>query len=394
MPEKIPDTRRNVLLLGLVSFINDTASKIIIPLLPLFIAHQGGNGLAIGLIAGLSDSVASLMKLLAGYWSDRFAHRMPFVFSGYLIASFSKLLLAFSTSWPQTLALRIGERLGKGIRSAPRDALLASATKQKTRGRGFGIHRAMDSGGALFGTLLVLGLYWFLNLDFEAIFLIAGIISFVSLIPLFWVRETRGKINHKLKLNIRGLPPTLKRFMLIAFTYALANFSYMFFILRAQGAFEGRMAVAIPLLLYALFQLSSTLFAIPAGVLSDRVGRQRVLIVGYGLFTLLCMGFLYAESLLPLLLLFLLYGLNFAFVEATERAYVADLAGQEERGTALGAYHMATSLAALPAGLLAGLLWDINPLYTFATGALLSFAAMAMLIAMPSPSNPESTQSD
>jgi len=393
MPKKTPDTQRNVLLLGLVSFINDTASKIIIPLLPLFIAHQGGNGLAIGLIAGLSDSVASLMKLLAGYWSDRFAHRMPFVFGGYLIASFSKLLLAFSTSWPQTLVLRIGERLGKGIRSAPRDALLASATKQRTRGKGFGIHRAMDSGGALFGTLLVFGLYWFLNLEFEAIFLIAGVISFVSLIPLFWVRETRGKINHQLKLHLGGLHPTLKRFMLIAFTYALANFSYMFFILRAQGAFEGRQAVAIPLLLYALFQLSSTLFAIPAGVLSDRVGRQRVLIVGYALFTLLCMGFLYTESLWQLLLLFLLYGLNFAFVEATERAYVADLAGQEERGTALGAYHMATSLAALPAGLLAGWLWDIDPLYTFATGALLSFAAVAMLIVMPSPTNTESTQS-
>lgn len=379
MPDTSNAARRNVLLLGLVSFINDTASKIIIPLLPLFIAQQGGTGLAIGLIAGLSDSVASLMKLFAGYWSDRFAHRMPFVFGGYIIASFSKLLLAFSASWPQTLVLRVGERLGKGIRSAPRDALLASSTQRKTRGKGFGIHRAMDSGGALFGTLLVLGLYWFLHLGYEAIFLTAGVISFISLIPLFWVRETRGKINHQLKLHLRGLQPTLKRFMLIAFIYALANFSYMFFILRAQGAFEGRLAVAIPLLLYALFQFSSTLFAIPAGILSDRVGRQRVLIVGYALFTLLCMGFLYAESFWPLLMLFLLYGLNFAFVEATERAYVADLAGHKERGTALGAYHMATSLAALPAGLLAGLLWDINPLYTFATGALLSFAALLML---------------
>jgi MFS family permease len=383
MLEPRPNTQRNVILLGLVSFINDTASKIIIPLLPLFIAHQGGTGLAIGLIAGISESIASLSKLFAGYWSDRFAQRKPFVFFGYGLSSLSKLLLAYSASWPQTLALRVGERLGKGIRSAPRDALLASATKRKSRGRGFGIHRAMDSGGALFGTLLVLGLYWFLNLGFETIFLIAGIISFISLAPLFWVHETRGKTNHKLHLHLRGLPSRLKQFMLIAFTYALGNFSYMFFILRAEGTFDGRLAVAIPLLLYALYQLSSTVFAVPAGLLSDRVGRQRVLLIGYGLFTLMCLGFLYADSLWPLLLLFLLYGINFAFVEATERAYVADLAAHEERGTALGAYHMATSLAALPAGLVAGALWDVDPLYTFGVGALLSFVALLMLLRMP-----------
>lgn len=381
-----PDTGRNVLLLGIVSFINDTSSKIIIPLLPLFIAQQGGTGLAIGLIAGLSDSIASMSKMLAGYWSDRFAQRKPFVFFGYGISSLSKLLLAFSASWPQTLGLRIGERLGKGIRSAPRDALLASATQRKSRGRGFGIHRAMDSGGALFGTLLVLGLYWFLDLEFQSIFLIAGVISFISLAPLFWVKETRGEINHKLRLNLRGLAPPLKRFILIAFTYALANFSYMFFILRAEGAFEGRLAVAIPLMLYALFQLSSTVFALPAGLLSDRIGRQRVLLIGYALFTVLCLGFLVADSLWPLLVLFLLYGLNFAFVEATERAYVADLSVHNERGTALGAYHMATSLAALPAGLLAGVLWDIDPLYTFAAGTLLSFIALLMLLRMPTES--------
>lgn len=385
--ERLP-TQSNVILLGLVSFINDTASKIIIPLLPLFITEQGGTGIAIGLIAGLSDSIASLSKLFAGYWSDRYARRKAFVIVGYTISSLSKLLLAFSVSWPQTLTLRIGERIGKGIRSAPRDALLASATRRNVRGKGFGIHRAMDSGGALFGTLLVLALYWFLQLEFHSIFLIAGIISFVSLVPLLWVRETRGKINHQLQLHLRGLPSTLKHFMLIAFIYSLANFSYMFFILQAEDAFEGRLAVAIPLLLYALFQLSSTLFAIPAGILSDRIGRQRVLLIGYGLFTLLCLGFLFAESLWPLLLLFLLYGLNFAFVEATERAYVADLTGEEERGTALGAYHMATSLAALPAGVLAGVLWDIDPLYTFVLGALLSLTALLFLFRMPQTTKP------
>lgn len=377
------DARRNVLLLGLVSFINDMASKILLPLLPLFIAQQGGTGLAIGLIAGLSDSVASLSKLIAGYWSDRFARRKPFVIIGYTLSSLSKLLLAFSGSWPQTLVLRIGERLGKGIRSAPRDALLAAATARRTRGRGFGLHRAMDSAGALLGTLAVLGLYWFLNLDMRTIFLIAGIISFISLLPLLRLQESRKAANKNVRLQLRRLPGALKQFMFIAFTYALANFSYMFFLLRAEGVFDGRLAIAIPLLLYALFQLTSTLFAIPAGVLSDRIGRQRVLQVGYALFTLLCLGFLFAATLWQLLLLFFLYGLNFAFVESTERTFVADLAPPQERGTALGAYHMATSLAALPAGLLAGLLWDLNPLYTFGAGALLSCVALLLLLRMP-----------
>jgi MFS family permease len=388
MPEPPIDARRNVLLLGAVSFINDTASKIIIPLLPLFIAQQGGTGLAIGLIAGFSESIASLTKLIAGHWSDRLQRRKPFVFGGYLLSSLAKLLLAFSVSWPQTLALRVAERLGKGARSAPRDALLAAATKKNNRGRGFGLHRAMDSGGALFGTLLVLALYWFLDLGFQTIFLIAGMISFASLLPLFWVREQRSNKRLAIPLHWRRLPPTLKRFLGIAFVYALANFSYMFFILRAEGAFDGRLAVAIPLLLYALYQLSFTLFAFPAGVLSDRIGRRRVLLAGYGLFTLLCLGFIFAGTLLPLLGLFLLYGLNYALVEATERALVADLAPETERGTALGAYHMATSLAALPAGLLAGLLWDLNPLYTFSAGALLSLTASAMLLRVPASARP------
>ncbi|MCW8840784.1 MAG: MFS transporter [Gammaproteobacteria bacterium] len=383
MQSREPDAHRNILLLGVVSFINDTSSKIIMPLLPLFIAQQGGTGLAIGLIAGLSDSIASITKLLAGYWSDRLERRKPFVITGYLFSSVAKLLLAFSVSWQQTLLLRISERLGKGLRSAPRDALLAAATHKGNRGRGFGIHRAMDSGGALLGTLLVLALYWFADWDFQAIFLFAGLLGFVSLLPLVRVQESANRKLHRTPLRLRELPRPLKHFMLIAFTYALGNFSYMFFILRAESTFDARLAVALPLLLYALYQLSYTLFAIPAGLLSDRIGRRRVLLIGYGLFTLLCLGFLFGSSLSWLLVLFLLYGINFAFVNATERALVADLVSGDERGTALGTFHMTVSLAALPAGLLAGLLWDAEPLYTFIAGALLSAVALLLLATMP-----------
>lgn len=379
--ERQSRNRVNVILLGIVSFINDTSSKIIVPLLPLFIAQLGGGGLAVGLIAGLSDSAASLAKLLAGYWSDRLGRRKPFVLVGYALSALAKLLLALAGSWPQVLTLRVAERLGKGVRSAPRDAILAASTEKSHRGRGFGLHRAMDSGGALLGTLLVLVLYWFFDLGFTQIFLIAGLLGFFSLAPLWFVRERGdGRPPIRPRLQFSTLPPALRRFMFIAFTYALANFSYMFFVLRAEGLFEERLAVAMPLLLYALYQLSFTLFAIPAGILSDRIGRRAVLLAGYCLFTLLCLGFMIAESLPALLLLFLLYGVNYALVEATERTLVSDLAPESERGTALGVYHMTTSLAAFPAGLLAGMLWDLSPGYTFAAGALLSALAFVMLL--------------
>lgn len=393
MDGSAPEQRRsraNIILLGVVSFINDASSKIIVPILPLFIAQLGGGGLAVGLTAGLSDSAASLAKLFAGYWSDRLGRRKPFVIIGYSLSALAKLSLAITTSWPQVLALRVAERLGKGVRSAPRDAILAASTEKRTRGRGFGLHRAMDSGGALLGTLAVLGLYWFLDLGFLHIFLIAGLLGFVSLLPLWFVQEKEdGTKTQPPRLQLTALPKPLRRFMLIAFTYALANFSYMFFVLRSEGLFEDRLAVAVPLLLYALYQFSFTLFAIPAGILSDLIGRRTVLLAGYGLFTLVCLGFIFAETLPSLLLLFLFYGVNYALVEATERTLVSDLAPEGERGTALGAYHMTTSLAALPAGLLAGLLWDLDPTYTFVAGALLSATALAMLAGMLDSDRPD-----
>ncbi len=382
-PAEQQRNRANVILLGAVSFINDTSSKIILPILPLFIAQLGGGGLAVGLTAGLGDSAASLAKLFAGYWSDRLGKRKAFVFVGYALSAVAKLLLAMTTAWQQVVGLRVAERLGKGLRSAPRDAILAASTVKRSRGRGFGLHRAMDSGGALLGTLVVLGLYWFLGLGFTHIFLIAGVLGFASLVPLVFVQEkSDGQKPQQPRLQLAALPKPLRRFMLIAFTYALANFSYMFFVLRAEGLFEGRLAVAMPLLLYALYQLSFTVFAIPVGILSDRIGRRAVLLAGYGLFTLVSLGFIFAGTLPALLLLFLLYGVNYALVEATERTLVSDLAPETERGTALGAYHMMTSLAALPAGLLAGLLWELEPAYTFGAGALLSATSLAMLAGM------------
>jgi MFS family permease len=376
-----PNNRRNIVLLGLVSFINDTSSKIILPVLPLFIKELGGSGMAIGIISGVSDSVASLFNMFAGYWSDRAGKRKGFVFGGYFVSAIAKLLFAFASLWQHVLLLRIAERLGKGVRSAPRDALLASSTNNLNRGRGFGVHRAMDSGGAVLGTLVAFVLFWYLGMSLSQMFIIAGIIGFTSLVPLLFVKEKDNTVrcNHY-RFNLQQLSPTLKKFILVTFLFALANFSYMFFVLHSQGAFQGKLSVGIPILLYALYNLAYTLFAIPAGILSDRIGRRNVLLAGYALFALVCLGFIIADSLAMYLLLFVLYGLNYALVNANERAYVSDLAEQPARGIALGSYHTATSLAALPAGLIAGLLWDKDPIYTFSFGALFALAAVIVLV--------------
>ena len=375
--------KRNVIWLGVVSFINDTASEIIIPLLPFFITAIGGTGFAVGLISGVGESIAGMFKVAAGYWSDRLNKRIPFIFSGYLIAQVSKILLAIASVWPHVLILRATERLGKGIRSAPRDSLLAGSTDKKTRGKWFGVHRAFDSGGAILGTLLAFLFYYLLKFDFTLIFLIAGGIGFFSLIPLIFVRDYSAAIpeaKKKFTLQLKGFSSPLKMFFAVATLFALANFSYMFFVLKAKDFFGGLLSVGAPILLYTLYNISYTAMAIPAGKLSDRIGRRPVLIIGYALFAATSLGFEFADAVWQLIALFVLYGVCYAFVNATERAYVSDLAPEHARGTALGSYHTLVSLGALPAGLIAGLLWDVNHTYTFIYGAVMSLAAVLLFL--------------
>jgi MFS family permease len=371
--------KKNIYLLGLVSFINDTASDIILPILPLFIKEIGGAGLAVGLISGLGESVASLFKMLSGYWSDKLGKRKPFVFFGYFIASIAKFLFAFAGNWHQVLVLKVTERFGKGLRAAPRDAILATSTEIDGRGRGFGIHRAMDSGGAVMGSILAFVFFWFFGLEFTTIFMIAGVIAFFSLIPLVFVKEKdRKRKTTTLGVGLKGLSQPLKIFMIIAALFALGNFSYMFFVLKSETYFGGKLAIGIPLLLYILYNASYTIFAIPSGILSDRIGRRYVLLAGYALFGLVCVGFVFADSLPLLIILFVLFGLNYALVNANERAFVSDLAGEDIRGTALGTFHMLTSMAALPAGLIAGFLWDIDVNYAFIYGSVISVLVVVL----------------
>jgi len=375
----------SIILLGVVSFITDTSSDMMWPILPMFITAIGGTGLAVGLIGGLGESVASVLKVFSGYWSDKFGSRKPLVVLGYTTSSMSKLFFPFITAWPHLLLLKPLERFGKGLRTAPRDAIIADSAAKGARGRGFGIHRAMDTSGAILGSVVAFVLFWFLGLELKTIFLIAAGIAFLALLPLTFVKDVKTKPKQvSLRIGLEGLERPLKLFILVATIFALGNFSYMFFILKAQEAFQPlfpeKMANAIPILLYALFNTSYALLSIPTGVLSDRIGRERILMIGYFLFGLTCIGFVFSSSLISFIILFLLYGLFYAFVEGVQRAFASDMTSKELRGTALGAFHTSTGLAALPASAVAGFLWDIHPEITFIYGAVAAFVASGMLM--------------
>jgi len=241
----------NILLLGFVSFLNDISSEIIQPILPLFIAQLGGGSMAVGLIGGVSDGLPSILKLLSGCYTDRLGRRKPLVVAGYALSAAGKIFLPFSSAWQHVFLLKTVERSGKGVRSAPRDAMISESADEKNKGRGFGLHRAMDSAGAVVGSLLAY-LLWQGGYSYSSILMLAGILSIVALIPFIKVKESFSGSECSIRLNLSALSPELKAFLFIACLFALGNFSYMFFILRAQAHFTGSMAVAAPILLYLL----------------------------------------------------------------------------------------------------------------------------------------------
>ena len=368
----------NVILLGLASLLTDVSGEIITAVLPLFLTSLGAGAIIIGLVSGLSEAVISVFKVLSGYWSDKYGKRKPFIVFGYAFASFSKLLLAISTTWPLVLIFRPLERLGKGIRDPPRDAFIAETTMKKVHGKVFGVHKALDNLGALIGSLLAFFFIWKLGLSFNTSLFISAIIAFTALFPLSFVKEKVKKpMKISLGLGLRKLPKQLKVFLSIATLYALAHFSYMFLILKAQLAFNN---YTTPLLLYFIFNVSYVIFTIPGGMLYDTIGRKNILAIGYSMLVLTFLGFAFTSSTFTQFsVLFIMYGVSKAFVESNERAFASDLASKEI-GTALGTFHMAKGLAALPAGLIAGALWKfINPTAAFMYGAIVALISAISL---------------
>ena len=371
----------NILLLGLVSFLADASTHMIKPILPAFITALGGSSLAVGGIGGLTESATSLLKVLSGYWSDRIRRRKPFLFLGYLTSAAAKLLFPLSTAWQHLLILMPAERVGKGLRGAPRDALIAALVKEPVRGRGFGFHRAMDSAGAIIGSLAAFLLVTRFDLPVRSILVVGAIVAFAAVAPIFAVREKRRHegSSDPPGLSLRGFSIPFYLFLIVATIFGLGNFSYMFFILRALDVFGPNGSLGLTILLYALINVTYAGLSVPAGALSDRIGRKKVLLMGYGLFAATCLGLVLARGWPDLFFLFALYGGFRALTDGPQRALVADLVPFEIRGTALGVFHTAVGLAALPASLAAGALWQLAPRWTFLYGAALGLTAVVLL---------------
>ncbi|MHA1358766.1 MAG: MFS transporter [Candidatus Helarchaeota archaeon] len=387
--------RKNVILLGLTSLITDSSSEIIFPLMPFFLTALvalGGSvieiGLLIGFIGGLGDSLSSVLKAISGFWSDKIHKKKPFVVAGYSISAGAKLFFPLSINGGQVAAVRVIERTGKGIRDAPRDAIIAESTEAK-KGMGFGIHRALDSAGAVIGTLVALLFILIIRPDstdpsstmaaLRIIFFFAAGLAFFSLIPLLFVKSKEGEVTAKYKLGFRNLTGRYWLLILITGLFSLGNFTYMFFVFQTSSYFPDEWALITPLALYILFNIVYTCFSIPGGLLSDRIGKSKILIMGYGFFGLTCLNFIFSNTLYLFILGFCLYGLSFALIETVQRALVSDITSPEIRGTALGTFHTITGLAALPAGLIAGYLFDIAPFWTFLYGAIIALISLILL---------------
>lgn len=380
---KEKDGKKNVLLLGITSFLNDFSSEMVMPILPMFLASLGASPIFIGLISGVRDALTNLLKLLFGHYSDTVGKRMPFIYAGYLNSAVWKIALAFSPSAWFALAAVSLERLGKGIREAPRDAMISQLMPKKT-GAGFGLHQALDTGGALLGSIAVAAVMLLMQVDYWIIIAVAGVLAFLTVIPLLMVREPKFKPRSN-KFNLseihKAIPPGLAVFIAISSVFALANFSYMFFIMKAQLT-EG---AVVPIFLYILFNLSYAFLSYPIGKYADAVGKRNVLAAGYLLFALVSLGLALSASLMLYIPLFILYGVSFAAVSGTQKAYASDMAPEDLKGTSIGAFQTITGLVAIPAGLIAGALWEsFSPEHTFYFGFIMAaVAALALILIMP-----------
>jgi MFS family permease len=390
---------RNVFAISLVSLLNDVSSEIIYPLLPIFLSSTlGASARAIGFIEGSAESVSSLLKLFAGYLSDRLKQRKLLVVSGYALATVVRPLLAFATSWQQVLAIRLTDRVGKGIRTAPRDAMIADAAGPEQRGIAFGFHRAMDHGGAVIGPLLGYVVVFFLATNSEAptaaefsvIFLLASVPAFAAVIlAIFFMRESHvhaSKTPDVPKLSLRGFNSNFKRFLIVLGLFTLSNSSDGFLILRAR---DSGISVAIIPLLWAAHHGTKVLSSLLGGDLSDRLGRKRLIVSGWILYAAVYAGFAFATAPISIWALFLVYGVYFGLVEGAEKALVADLVRPEQRGTAYGLYNLAFGVTVLPASVLMGTIWDWKgPTTAFLVSAAMgSAAAILLLILVRSTSN-------
>jgi MFS family permease len=392
----------NVLWLSVVSFLNDAASEMIYPLLPLFVVGTLGAGpAALGVIEGIAESASSLFKLLSGWFSDRFRRRRALVLAGYAVAAFVRPLIALATAPWHVLAVRFTDRLGKGVRTAPRDALLAASVPADMRGRAFGFHRAADHAGAVVGpivaSLLLLAFAGSLRPVF-ALALVPGVLA--VLVVVLRVREERppeaeraADGSRRADDTVRGIEPahpgpSFIRFLLVLVVFTLGNATDAFLLLRASDI---GVATAMVPLLWSVHHVSKMTWSVPGGAIADRIGARPAILAGWLVYALTYAGFAFASEPWHAWALFVGYGLFYGLTESPEKALVAALAPSNVRGSAFGAYHAAIGIAALPASVLFGFIWQrAGATAAFLYGAGLALVASLLLLVLVRPAQVQS----
>ena len=377
---------RNVVILGFVSLLNDGASEMIYPLLPAFLtAVLGAGPAALGIIEGIAEATASLLKLYSGYLSDRVKRRKGWIVAGYSLSNVIRPLIAFSTSWLQVLALRFSDRVGKGLRTSPRDAIIADSTPADYRGMAYGFHRAMDHGGAILGPLAATGLLLVLHDDIKSIFLLSflpGLFAVILLLSGLREQPSEGpRTVPSSSFNFRSawneMSTGFRSFLGTILLFTLGNSTDAFLLLRAQ-----HLGVPVTLLpmIWVVLHIVKMGFSVPGGMLSDRIGRKKVIVAGWIVYALVYAGFGQADQQWHAWALFAVYGIFFGLTEGVEKALVADLAPVHLRGSAFGLYHLVVGAGALPASLLFGLIWQkLGPAAAFGMGAGLALVASLLL---------------
>jgi len=372
---------RTVIILGLVSFLNDTASEMITPLLPLFLTTTLGAGAAIvGLVEGVAEATASILKLISGYLADRGWNTKKMVVSGYTVSNASRPLIGLAGGWSLVLVLRFLDRVGKGIRTAPRDALIAASTDEQIRGRAFGFHRTLDHSGAMFGPLLAFGLLQW-GMTMEHVFMASIVPGAALILLLVFGLKVPPRVKPEqppARLHWKGLDARVKGLVLASGGLALATTPEAFLVLWAN---QGGISVAWVPLLWAAASGVKALVSGPAGALSDRYGRLPIVTIGWTARVLLLIAFAWLpDKGMTVWGLFLGYAAALAFTEGAERALLGDFAPAEQQGTVFGLYHLLSGLMVLPGAVLFGVVWQWLGMSTaFAMAAVLTTIAAITL---------------
>ncbi|MDP2938565.1 MAG: MFS transporter [Candidatus Omnitrophota bacterium] len=377
----------NIIILGITSFLTDVSSEMIYPLIPVYLVTQlGVSPVILGLIEGVAESLASMLKVFSGYLSDKIKLRKPITIFGYTFSMIGKVFLYLSSSWHLVFWGRALDRFGKGVRTAPRDTLIAESSQTKNRGASFGLHRTMDTLGAVVGILLAYYLFTAYKGSFNNLFLFSLLPAVLGVLFLFLVKEKRkviqeSEFKQKLSFKWSNLDKRLRIFLIITFIFSLGNSSNQFLLLRAKNI---GFNMATVILLYLTYNLSYAIFSWPAAWLSDRVGRKRILVIGYLVYAIVYLGFAITQSHSLVWFLFALYGIYSGFTEGVEKALIVDLAPRELRATSIGLHGMLVGIGLLPASLIAGLLWRFvgvnSPFYLGSVLSLLAGLALWLLI--------------